>query len=174
MPKQRKIKGKEVITDLRAGLTPAELMAKYQLSPAGLRKIFRIILDASIMNKEEIESLPGLYKVAPGTKGLRRYPRKRIDFPFWVYAGIDQHEAARILDISERGIKIIGMRIKPGDVGTFVARFGVPGAGQPVVFEAVCRWVDDTDKDTKQWVAGLEITRISSLDSRRLQDMVLK
>lgn len=66
------------------------------------------------------------------------------------------------------------MKIDPEEVRTFVARFGAPATGLPIVFEAVCRWVDRKGKDPTRWVAGLEIIRISSLDAELLRDTVLK
>lgn len=172
MTSRRQIKGKDFINDLRSGMTPADLIKKYSLSTEGLRRIFRILVDASAMKKVEIDQLSNLYEVAEETSGIRRYPRKHIDFPLLVYDNVDQIETGSVIDVSEKGVRIRGLNTKVGDVRTFIVRFGPPNKGQPFVFEAICRWVDEED-DPKKSVAGFEITSISSIDAKALHNLVL-
>jgi hypothetical protein len=173
MKTARKIKGKEFIGDLRAGFSPHELMEKYEISGDDLRKILRMVLDASAMGKAEIESLPSLYEGANGESGIRRFQRKRLDFPMYVYDSVDQLEGGQVIDVSERGMQIKGLRIAIGEERTFIARSKARSQHRPFVFEAVCCWVKKKDGDPKNWLAGLKITRISHLDAKELGERLI-
>lgn len=174
MAAKRQIKGKEFIDDLRSGMSPAALMRKYALSQEGLRKIFRIILNASAMEKEEIENLANLYQLDGAPGRMRRQPRKRIDFPLRVYDGIDQLEAGQVVDISSTGVKIKGINAKLGEGRTFIARFGTGRQGRPFVFEGVCRWIGSENDGSTDQLAGFEIRSISNLDAKELENLLLE
>jgi hypothetical protein len=174
MKPKRQIRGKEFVEDLRAGLTTAELMEKYQLNSEGLRKIFRILVDASAMRKTDIEALNGLYEAPEDEKGIRRAKRKLIEFPLYVYDGIDQLVGGKVLDVSEKGFRVKGIKTYVGDQRTFIVRFGTQYQGKPFVFDAVCRWMDVKTKDPRQWISGFEITGISHLDSMELEHLLLQ
>ena len=173
MKTKRKIRGKEFIGDLRAGFSPHELMEKYELSGDDLRKILRMLLDASAMEKTEIEALPNLYEGATGEAGIRRFQRKRIDYPMYVYDSVDQLERGKVIDVSEEGMRIKGLRIAIGEERTFIARSKARAQQRSFVFEAVCRWVEKEDADPKNWLAGLKITRMSHLDAKEFGERLL-
>ena len=62
------------------------------------------------------------------------------------------------------------MAARIGETKTFVIPAGDFTESDPVVFEAECRWAKE-EKETGEWLAGLEITRISENcldDLRRL------
>ena len=174
MKAKREIKGKEFIIDLRSGFSAAELMEKYNLSADGLRKLFKAILDVSAMKKGEMESLPNLYKGPMGEPRIRRFPRKRVASRMWICDGIDQVQGGEVFDVSEQGMRIKGLRIRPGEKHIFIARPRNKGQGRPFVFEAVCRWADNSDLDPTKWVAGLEIIRISDVDAEAFQELLLR
>jgi uncharacterized protein (DUF433 family) len=50
---KREIKAKNILEDLRAGLTDDQLMEKYRLSPTGLKSLFDKMVAAKVMTKEE-------------------------------------------------------------------------------------------------------------------------
>ncbi len=170
MNTKRKVKGKDFLNDLRSGFSPDQLMEKYELSAGGLRNVFRRILDASAIKKSEVEALPNLYTGVHSKSGLRRFPRKRLN-SLVLYDNADLTEGGEVIDVSERGMRITGLRVELGDERTFIARSRVPGERWPFVFEAVCRWVDKRPAEPKKWVAGLEISRISNLDAKQLEDL---
>jgi len=173
MSPKRKIRAKEFIEDLRSGLTPSQLMTKYSVSVHGLRTIFRKLLEVSAMKKREIARLANLYGDADPPPRIRRFPRKIMDFPVWVYDSVDQVEGCRVIDISKNGLRVENIRTKVGEVKTFIVRFGDRWRGRSFVFEAVCRWSDEQGKDSKRPTAGFEITRISSLDAKELEELIV-
>jgi hypothetical protein len=173
MPQTRQIKGREFINDLRMGKTPAELMEKHGLTVTGLRKVFRLLLEASAMRKADIESISSLYELEDDDNALRREPRKKILFPLFIYDGIEQMDAGRVVDISAKGVRVKGLRAVEGEIKTFIVRFGPGSVSQrPFVFDAKCRWVDNRKKNPKELEAGYEITNISSLDAQALEELL--
>ena len=50
---KREIKAKDILEDLRAGLTDDQIMEKYRLSPTGLKSLFDKMVAAKVMTQEE-------------------------------------------------------------------------------------------------------------------------
>lgn len=48
---KRKLSARQVITDLRAGLSNDELMEKYNISPESLRYVFKRLVEARLMTE---------------------------------------------------------------------------------------------------------------------------
>ncbi len=59
--KKREIKGREIIEDIRLGLTDDEIMEKYKLSHQGLRSLFLKLRHAGLITKDEFEWRPALW-----------------------------------------------------------------------------------------------------------------
>ena len=174
MTSKRKISAKEFINDIRTGLGSAQLMEKYKLTPHGLRRIFRTLVQSSAMTKVEIEGQLALYEELTGVTAVRRHPRKRIDFPVHIYDGVDPVETGLIEDVSESGVRVKGIKTKVGEKRTFIVRLPAGMARPPFAFDAVCRWTLDGDADPQRFMAGFEITSISHIDSEELQKLLLE
>jgi hypothetical protein len=158
MNPKREIKSKEFLSDIRGGMTPEELMEKYGLSSSGFRQVVELIVKRRMdRQKRSVES-----------NEMRRHPRKAIDFPLWIYEGVDQLQQGRVLDLSEQGVRIQGLPAKVGDECTFIARARSRERQHPFVFDAVCRWTSKGDA-RESFVAGFEITHISASDATRLK-----
>ena len=73
-------------------------------------------------------------------------------------------------DVTEKGIGITGMAARIGETKTFVIPAGDFIETDPILLEARCQWAEE-EKETGEWLAGFEITRISEKcldDLRRL------
>lgn len=170
---KRVIKSKEFLGDVRSGMSAADLMEKYGLSPQGFRKVLNALIEAS--RKSGIHRGSGAESRGEvrSFEEMRRVPRKAIDFPLWVYGDVDQIEDGLVLDASEKGIRVQGISASIGEERTFVVRFGPGDKRQPFVFDATCRWVNKGTESPHPPVAGFEITSISSLDAERLQNVLV-
>lgn len=58
MVQKRKIKAKDIISDIRSRMTDSELMAKYNLSAKGLQGVFLKLLNAKAIAKAELDWRP--------------------------------------------------------------------------------------------------------------------
>ncbi len=172
MSPKRQIKGKEFIEDIRAGMTTADILEKYGLTADGLRKIFRILLHSSAMEKVELEGSDGLYAHDEDIT-LRRHRRTSPNTPIWVYDGVDQLKGFPVTDVSQRGIGVKGIKTFVGDARTFIVRFKSGSSAKPFVFDARCRWVRENAANPGEALAGFEITGISKFDEQALRKLIL-
>ncbi len=172
MTLKAKIRAIDVIRDIRSGMSAAELMRKYKFSSRGLHVLFRKLLGAKAMTKDELENQPALYHVGDDVKGVRRLLRKRTVFTVHVYDAKNPSAKGVVRDISEKGLCVEGIHSSIGEVKSFIIRTGVFGSGTTAVFEAKCRWVNRADTPGPRVVAGFEITSISTLDSTELRKLM--
>ncbi len=55
---KRKLKAKQILEDLEAGLTDDQMMEKYRLSSNGLKSMFTKMVAANVMSEEEYSWRP--------------------------------------------------------------------------------------------------------------------
>ena len=173
MSPKRVIKSKDLIRDIKAGMSSAELMEKYKLSQEGFRRVVKALIDASNRRRNAANVRTEAQEESPEVKDMRQFPRKSIDFPLWVYGDVEQIEYGFVEDVSEKGVRVRGIDVGIGEERTFVVRYAPGDRRQPFVFEATCRWVNTNAQSPNKTVAGFEITSISNLDAERLQDILV-
>ncbi|NTV58344.1 MAG: PilZ domain-containing protein [Deltaproteobacteria bacterium] len=170
---KRKIRAGDIIRDLRSGMTVSELMDKHRFSLKVLRFVFRRLLNAGAITKEELDAQATLYKNPVDLKGVRKWIRKATVFPVRIYDSGNPFATGYVRDISEKGVCVEGIEAAVGEIKNFIVRSGAFGEGHTVVFEGKCRWVNPAEQSPeKKWVAGFEITSISSLDSGELRKLI--
>jgi hypothetical protein len=165
-----RIRAVDVIRDIRSGMSAAELMKKYTFSSRGLHVLFRKLLEAKAMTKDELENHSALYQVEDDVKGVRRSVRKRTVFLVHVYDAKNPSGKGVVRDVSEKGLCIEGIQSSIGEVKSLIIRTGAFGSGTTAVFDAKCRWVNRAVGP--RVVAGFEITSISTLDSTELRKLI--
>lgn len=173
MSPKRVIKAKDFLRDLRRGMSTAELMEKYDLSAKAFQQVMKKLIDASTTMRTDGDGNVEDTTQAKAVADLRRFPRKIIDFPLWVYGDLEQIEHGMVVDASEKGICVRGISATVGERRTFMVRYGPGDRRHPFVFEAICRWADGGKTGTREPIAGFEITRISGVDAERLQDILI-
>jgi hypothetical protein len=159
---RRRIKSKELLAEVRAGMTPRQLMKKYVLSPGGLRQVLIAIINFQTQTREADANF----------QERRRHPRTVITDPVWIYDAADQVEDGRVLDLSEKGVRIAGLSATVGETRALIVRFRRSEEREPFVFNAICRWVSGNRGDSGECVAGFEITDISQEDVAMLRDLI--
>ena len=169
---KRTIKAGDIIRDIRSGNTVSQLLAKYGVSLKTLRIVFRKLLNAGAMTKEELNSQKALYSNTVDLKGVRKLLRTITTLPLRIYDSGNPFATGYVRDITEKGVCIEGIEATVGEVKNFVVRSGAFGAGHTFVFEGKCRCVNKEEPSGKGCVAGLEITSISSLDSAELRRLI--
>jgi hypothetical protein len=166
MHRMRKIRAKDLIKDIRDGLTASQLMKKYKLSAKTMRLVLRQLLDADAVTKAELDEYPTLYQCSIAAS-LRRARRRRITSPLQIFDDGNPFKSGLVRDISEKGVCVEGITTAVGDVKDFIIRSGNFYQGFSLVFQAGCRWVEKKEHGARI-VAGFEITNISALDSKEL------
>ncbi len=169
MPEKRVISLREVVNDIRAGYTSAELMEKYRFSSVALRKAFRKLIDFQVLDNTELSESRNLYQI-PDASTLRNVPRRRITTPLSIYENDNPFVPGVIKDLSETGICIEGIQSEIAQEKCFIIRGGF-GNAVTVVFNAKCRWVN---RSGPKPVAGYEIVDISMMDAKQLQKLMTR
>ncbi len=172
LQRKRTVKASDFVRDVRSGMTLSQLIHKYQMSLRALRFAFRKLSDVGAMTKDELAGQAGLYRDTADLKGVRKRPRTTITFPLRIYDSSSPFATGYVLDISEEGVCVKGIEAAVGEVKNFVARSGAFGQSQTFVFEGKCRWVNKEQLSVKEWVAGFEITNISSLDAAEIRKLI--
>jgi uncharacterized protein (DUF433 family) len=62
MPQKRTVKTRDVLNNIRAGMTDPELMQKYGLSAKGLQSLFRKLLEVKAITPDELEQRRAVYQ----------------------------------------------------------------------------------------------------------------
>lgn len=172
MLSERKIKVGEFVKDIRAGLKDSELMEKYKLSVRGLRRIFKQIVDARIMQASEIYSRWPTYEDTVDLDDFRESTRAPVYFPLPVFEK-DRPSARGVLeDISLEGLRIAGIEAKPSDRKTLVVPADKLFMIDAVVVEAVCRWSRKGEGAAHRVLAGFEVSRVLEGNIQDLMIMI--
>ena len=173
MPQRKRIiKAKDIIRDLRSGMTVSQLMDKYKISLKALRFVFRRLLNAGAITKDELTAQAALHRDAADLKGVRKWLRTTTTFPVRIYDSGSPFATGFVLDCTEKGVCVRGIEAVVGEVKNFIVRSGAFGEGHTLVFQAKCRWVNKERVSVREFVAGFEITNISSLDCEELRKLI--
>jgi len=161
MPVKRQIRASELLLDIRNGMTNARLMEKYGVSAQGLLHVFRLLIEANLAEKGELDS-----RVNEQVRQSRRcYP---VISTMYVIDLKNSASRGYVQDLSEQAVQVIGIPATVGDARslqlhstTFQGDFGC-------LVEARCVQAD-TEPQTGRPIANFEITRITekSLDNLR-------
>ncbi|MCA1961789.1 MAG: PilZ domain-containing protein [Desulfomonile sp.] len=170
MPTKRTIKAKDIVTDIRSGMTDSELMDKYQLSAKGLESLFKKILDAKIMTVSEIYGRISLRDDTVGLENLRLTPRNYLAFSVPILDAANVENEGAVVDISESGLQVSGIEATAGETKDFLIRADELQDIYPFGFQAICRWTRKEPDGTP--VAGFEITDIPEGSLHELRKLI--
>jgi hypothetical protein len=167
-----KIPAKEILADIREGLTSRQLCDKYRLSKKGLWSAFSKLASAKLISPEELQS----HFVSSGGSvvrdGVRQWPRASTNDSFLVNDLDDLSEVYTIRDVSVTGLRVVGIQTYVGERKNFLISSADPG-GEPstFTFEAECKWTG-TDEAGNAPVGGFKITSIGEEDFEELQKLL--
>jgi hypothetical protein len=175
------IKAADIINDLRGGMSKLELMEKYHVSPKALGMVLKELATLDFMTAYEPHEPPRtlVYDVE-ALDGIRLLPRYSLTIvlPILIYGGVYDSNKARVMqkqgfvrDISERGVGVRGIKARVEEVKTFVIPANDFFEIDPIVFEALCRWISPKEPESES-VGGFEIVNISKTGVRDLLRLV--
>jgi len=144
----------DFLDDLRSGVSHQELMKKYNLTPRGFETLSRSVLHL------------------PGTDEEPRIrTRRHLEFLLPISESERPENTGLVYDISDDGIGTRGLRTKVHDLKTLVIPADDFFRMEPVVFQGLCRWVDEKEKRWES-AAGLRVVRVLSGNLTKLQEIV--
>ncbi len=187
----------ELLHDLHTGMSDNALMEKYRLSYAQLRDLYKDLFDAGLLRPEKgSESMSlqhpmgpnvGSEVMIPGNEfrppdssrivqrelydDKRNEDRYDLDFDMPVYEISQPEVQGRVVDITERGARLSGVRAEVGEALTLVALGDTMSDIAPFEFQARCKWISDNEDET-DGVSGFEITEISDESLNELRKLI--
>ena len=169
-PAARKLNIVAIFGDIRAGMSNADLMKKYELSAYMLRQVSKKLLDAR--GKRSAEDGPDtLIEEVPELLATREFVRHEVDFEVPVYEATRPEVHGMVRDVSEDGISVMGITANVGERKTLVILGDELGAFSSFEFEGYCRWSFADVSDGTRFT-GFAVDKISEKDLRELRKLV--
>jgi hypothetical protein len=169
MDLKREIEAKDLIFDIRAGMTDSQLMEKYRLTYRGLKSALNKLLNVQAIDPEELNDKFPLYEVITADD-MRQLVKPPFPLPVTIYESHRSDEKGVIRHVSEQGIGIKGLEARVGETKHLVLDATEFAALELISFYAQCRWVKR--KDSGEYFAGFEIVRISKEGFEELKKMI--
>ncbi len=168
---KRKISQPQIVHDIHSGMTEAQLMEKYDLSSWGIRKFLAKLLPVGAITWEEMAILSLNSDDSVTLRDMRQYQRSYPLVSVIVYEQIKPMVKGRVVDISEKGVGVIGIPSEVGDLKTLTISPDELTVFEPFTLQAVCRWFRQGDRDIP-CTAGFAITHIEDPSLERLRDLL--
>ncbi len=158
----------DIVEDVRSGMADSALMAKHGLSPVGLKRTLEKILKLKLIDQEDFDRYSGMYEDTARAYVARQCRRNYPILTAAIRAGRDRDKRGIVRDISDKGVGTVGLETEVDATDTFTV---VEHEFDLFSFEAKCRWAH-RPAASGEFLAGLEITRISDNDRQELVDWV--
>ncbi len=162
----------DFLRDLRFGMADKELMEKYRLTARGLGTLFRNLVNAEVISfRELIRIASGQLNLPEMVAELRIRSRKQLEFMLPISDAEDPENAGLVYDISDDGVGTRGLKAKMHEIRTLVIPADDFFRVEPVVFEGVCRWIDEKG-DRWESAAGFRVTKLLRGSLTELQEII--
>ena len=122
MSTKRTIKAKEIVSDIRSGMTNRQLMDKYNISLDKLHNIFKQLLDSHALERSELEPLISIPHLRVNGGQRRQLHRSYVFVNLPIYDFENLLNKGTVIDISEVGFQISGIPATVGDTKEFLVQ----------------------------------------------------
>jgi len=164
----REIIAREVLDDIRRGMSRFGLREKYLLSAPALEELLDVLMDVRAVSDDELIGELYFKPNAISEKSRRGCRRLRVPFETPVYDRSCPEIQGRVCDISDSGAGFTGIEAQVDEVRQLVILGDPFGEVNPIEFEAICRWATAGDR-RGDYLTGFQITRIPEESLRELQ-----
>ena len=169
MSTKRSIKAKEIVSDIRSGMTNQQLMAKYNTSLDKLHNIFKQLLDAHAIERSALEPLISIPYEQFKIEKTRQLHRGYVFVKLPIYDLGNLINKGTVVDISETGLQVSGIPTNVGDTKNLLVQADYFADVYPFVFEAKCKWVSGVADGLL--FSGFEITSITEWGLKELKEL---
>jgi len=167
----RRISVKELVRDIRSGITDSELISKYHLSSDQLRNVFKKLIDAGVLKQSDLNARTPLHVETDAADQYRQLERVEISLTVPVFDADDLLVEGALSDATEKGVKITGIEAKVDEIRTFLIQADDFPEVEPFEFDARCAWCKAGDVDGVI-AGGWEITLISETNLGELRKLI--
>jgi signal transduction histidine kinase/ActR/RegA family two-component response regulator len=171
MAADRRIRARDIVRDLRSGMSDAELMEKYRVSAKGLQGLFKQLFAARIMSPDELYDRSPSYDHTVVLENLRTTQRHTLFVPVPAHLRDRPDVKGTVREITERGLRTAGLEVTAHVSYTLVLSLDGLVSLPDVIIEATCRWTNiEIEENTP--IAGFEITKLLEGDLAGLLEAV--
>src|SRR5208283_1636724 len=171
MIRKRKIRPREVLNEIRSGISEAELRTKYRLSAKGVERLFNLLVANGTIDQSELFQKYPFYERKITHVERRWEPRVSLNGKVYIY-DVLRSSTGTLRDISERGFRAAGINCSVGESKSLLIDLQPLIKSDPVLVVAKCRWTETRGHSRKYITAGFEISEISDSDSKLLRSLV--
>jgi hypothetical protein len=161
----------EFVQDVRSGFIDSELMEKYRLSTKALKSLFCRILEEKRMSGAEVYVRPIMLDETIETDLRRGLPRYLLAPLISVREADSPQSKGWIFDLSDKGMRVCGIRSEPGDTKTLILLPRKEQIAPEITVHAECRWFGEEGPEARP-VAGFRISAIEAADLRELRNLI--
>lgn len=147
----RRISVKELVRDIRRGITDSDLISKYHLSSDQLRNVFKKLIDAGVLKHSDLNARTSLHGEPDAADQYRELERVEISLTVPVFDADDLLVEGVLSDATEKGVKITGVEAEVDEIRTFLIEADDFPEVEPFEFDARC--ADQNAADNKGYTA---------------------
>jgi hypothetical protein len=170
MPSLHKIKAREILNDIRSGISDEGLMEKYELSIQALQSALDQLRSCGLVSGEELDRRSIENAERETTTVTTRLPKDYLVIQVPVYDVENPSIAGTIRDMTEEEIGIIGIAANLDDIRSFVIQPGEAQQIDKLLLKAKCRWVKKNS--IGEYVCGFKIIDVSPENQGKLRLLV--
>lgn len=170
MKNKRTIKARDVVRDVREGMSDAELKAKYQITHEKLREILDKLVAARLLACPGTEELRPANPTVQDGFNRRGTPRCHTVVQLPVYDLDDLLVEGYLREITEDGLQASGIEVTQGDHRSLLIRPDEFADIYPFLVDVECRWSRQDDPEGP--VAGFLITNITEESTQELRKLL--
>jgi uncharacterized protein (DUF433 family) len=171
MIRKRKIRPREVLDEIRSGISEAELRTKYRLSVRGVERLFNLLVANGTVDQSELFEMYPFYERKLSHIEQRWEPRVTLNGKVYVY-DVLRSSTGTLRDISEKGFRAAGINCSVGESKSLLIDLQPLIKADPVLVVARCRWAETRGHSRKYITAGFEILEISDSDAVVLRSLI--
>ncbi len=171
MIRKRRIRPREVLDEIRSGISEAELRTKYRLSAKGVERLFNLLVANGTIDQSELFQNCPFYERKLSHVEQRWEPRVSLKGKVYIY-DVLRSSSGTLRDISEKGFRAAGIDCNVGESKSLLIDLQPFIKADPVLVVAICRWAETRGNSRKYINAGFEIIEISDSDSEVLRSLI--
>ncbi len=174
MSAKRVVNAKDIVDDIRAGMSDKQLMTKYRLSSKGLQSAFTKLINNRILTVEEVYGQPRSTDDDTDTviiDDMTLIQKHFLTVTAPIYEADKPEIKGRLHEVTERGLTVIGIQARIGEEKFFVIPCKEFMSADRIDFRAECLWAN-VKPGTGQRISGYQITSISKESLARLRNLM--
>lgn len=164
------IKTREIVADIRAGMTKLALRNKYRVSENSLHNLLRKLV---VIRAVQTSDVRGLLASSPQElifHDRRKEQRYDVFVELPIYDMDNLLDAGQVVDVSEGGLRVVGVSTEVGAKRDLLIQPDHFPEVLPFVIEAECRWISQIEGEPS--FAGFQITHIAGRSLKELEKVI--